>query len=328
MLNFDRTYVLPFKYNIPNYILVHLSKIKLSERVLKFLRRYLYILIKGQKNLEIFKILPEHKKILWINASAPSLGDSLMDLSSRVLLKDKSIDLFTDKKNSSLYEDDQCFNNVYTNLQDVGKSKYDLIIMDSYSSRSIKIKSKVAPKTTFVGIYGYFNGPEVNRILFSFHQMNNLLGYVNSEIEIIKLARNSLSVSIDDQEIVRNIIPDIYIAISLGGEWEYKTYKKWGEVISQLLSNNKNLKIIFIGSENAKNNAIELLDKFPNNFLLNFTSRLSFNQTAEVIRQAQVFLCCDGGLMHAAAALDANFVSLLARLTPEMLLTQSTMSNN
>ena len=48
----------------------------------------------------------------------------------------------------------------------------------------IKIKSKVAPKIFFVGIYGYFNGPEVNRILFSFHQMNNLLGYAYSENEI------------------------------------------------------------------------------------------------------------------------------------------------
>ena len=50
-----------------------------------------------------------HKEILWINISAPSLGDSLTDLSSRTMLSDRKVDLFTDKKNSDLYKDDFIF---------------------------------------------------------------------------------------------------------------------------------------------------------------------------------------------------------------------------
>ena len=41
MLNFQRTYILPFKFSIPNYISIHLEKVKLARRFLKFLRRYL-----------------------------------------------------------------------------------------------------------------------------------------------------------------------------------------------------------------------------------------------------------------------------------------------
>jgi len=177
MLQFKKTYQLPFKYSIPNYITFHLQNTKLYKRLFKFLRRYLYILLKRQFNLEIFKILPEHKKIIWINMSAPSLGDSLMDLSSRILLNDRNLDLFTDKKNANIYKDDNFFNNIFTEIKDLKKLNYDLIIIDSYSSGSIKIKSKIAQKTIYVSMYGYFNGPEVNRVLYSFHQMNHLLGY-------------------------------------------------------------------------------------------------------------------------------------------------------
>ena len=324
MLDFHRTHSLPFKYSIPNYISIHLQKVKLYSRALKFLRRYLYLIFLRQKNLEISRILPSHNKILWINVSAPSLGDSLMDLSSRRLLSGKTIDLYTDEKNSNLYLNDKYFNKVFSNFNDLSTYEYDLVILDSFSSRTIKIKAKIAPKIVFVGMFGYFNGPEVNRIFYSFHQMNYLLNYPMTEEEIIDSAQNSLSISRKDQEIVQSIVPQNYIAISLGGEWKYKTYQKWSEVINQLLLDNKNIKIIFVGSKNALRTSKQLLNIFPKDQLLDFTSILSFNQTAEVIRKSEVFLCCDGGLMHAATALNAKIVSLFARLTPEMLLPKNT----
>jgi heptosyltransferase-2 len=247
-----------------------------------------------------------------------------MDLSSRRLLSGRDVDLYTDEKNSHLYLNDKYFNKIFTNCNDLYTREYDLVILDSFSSRTIKIKAKIAPKIIFVGMFGYFNGPEVNRILFSFHQMNYLLDYPMTEEEIIDNAQNSLSISKKDQEIVQNIVPKNYITISLGGEWKYKTYQKWREVLNQLLLDNKNIKIIFVGSNNALNLSKQLLKNFPENQLLNFTSLLSFNQTAEVIRKSDVFLCCDGGLMHAATALDSKIVALFARLTPEMLLTKNT----
>ena len=139
---------------------------------------YIYIVIKRQRKLEVFNILPKYKKILWINVSAPSLGDSLMDLSGRVLLKDRTIDLYTDKKNANLYQNDFIFSKIFTHNNKVDSSRYDVVIIDSYSTRSINIKAKIAPFTVFVGMFGYYNGPEVNRVLFSFHQLNHLLGYI------------------------------------------------------------------------------------------------------------------------------------------------------
>ena len=328
MLSFNRTLQFPFKYKVPIYINAYLQKVGFYKRFFKYFKRYLYVLIKRQKKCEIFLINPNHKKILWINISAPSLGDSLMDLSSREMLKGKKVDLFTDIKNCHLYMDDQFFNNVYTKFSEVKSVTYDLVIIDSFSTRSIKVKSKIAPKTKYVGMFGYFNGPEVNRVLFSFHQLNHLLGYIKTESEINNLAKSSISISKSDQALVKKIIPKDYIVIVLGGEWGYKTFKNWGKLIEQITQDDSEIKIVLVGSKNALTLTGNLLNQFSKNIFLNLVDKLTFNQTAEVIRQSKIVFCCDGGLMHAANATGANIVSLFARLTPEILLTKKSISHN
>ena len=322
MSNFSKTYTLPFKFSIPNYTQDFLNQTPVFKRWLKFIKRYLYIVLKSQKNLEVFDISLDHKNILWINISAPSLGDSLMDLSSRIMLDSKNVDLFTDQKNAHIYTDDHIFKNIYTKIEEINKPKYDLVIVDSYSSRSINVKSKIAPTTPFVGMFGYYNGPEVNRILFSFHQMNHLLGYVKSEYEINTSAKASMSISKEDQEVVNSInLPIEYIAIVLGGEWDYRTYNKWSQVIEKILVKDKQTNIVFIGSGNAKSIVKNLLSQFSENNTFDCVAKYSFNQTAQIIKQAKILLCCDGGLMHSANAVNTTTVPLFARLTPQMQLT-------
>jgi ADP-heptose:LPS heptosyltransferase len=328
MHNFKRTYCTPFKKFVPNDIELHLKKKSLYKRYMKYLKRYLFIYLKGQKDLEVFSILPNDKNILWINISAPSLGDSLMDLSSRILFQNKKVDLFTDKKNEHIYQKDIFLNKIYTRIEDVAKNQYDLIIIDSFSTRSIRIKSKVAFNTKFVGMFGYFNGPEVNRTLFSFYQMNNLLGDFLSGDKLAVSSKISITISKGDKKIIDNIVPDSYISFALGGEWSYRTYNKWGEVVTKIISKNVGQNIVFLGSKNAIEISQTILKKFPNNNIYNFVDKLSFNQTAEVIRRSKLIFCCDGGLMHAANAVNAKSITLFARKVPNMLLTNNEDSTN
>jgi len=328
MLLFDKSYKIPFKYDIPNYTSDYLLKKGIFQRFIKFFKRYIYIVLKGQTNLEAFSILEKHSKILWINISAPSLGDSLMDLSSRSMLVNKNIDLFTNKKNKHIYQDDEIFNNIFSHIKDTLNTQYDLVILDSYSSRSVKVKSLIAPKTPYVGMFGYFNGPEVNRILFSFHQMNKLLGYSLTENQINNIAKNLITITQSDKTMCKNILPDEYITIVLGGEWQYKTYEKWDEVIDKLIIDNTELNVVFVGSENAISESNRILKMFPNNNFYNLTCLLTFNQTVQVIKSSKIVLSCDGGLIHGSAAVNANIVGLFSRLTPEMLLTENTLSFN
>ena len=324
MLGFEKTYSFPFKYDIPNYTSVFLEESSITKRWIKFIKRYMYLTIKRQIALEVRQILPKHRNILWINISAPSLGDSLMDLSSRVLLKGKEVDLFTDKKNASLYQDDPVFSRIFTQKAEVAQHKYDLVIVDSFSTRSIDIKTNILPLNPFVGMFGYYNGPEVNRVLFSFHRMNQLLGYVKGETEINKVARPSMAIEINDLPSVEGLnLPASYIAIALGGRWAYRTYNKWGEVIDKLAKKNNKLNLVFVGSDNAKESAKALTEAFPSDNIFNCVAKFTFNQTAQIIKGANILLCCDGGLMHSANAINTPIVPLFARLTPIMQLTES-----
>ena len=324
MLGSEKTYTLPFKYEIPNYTSVFLEESSITRRCIKFIKRYIYLIIKRQTALEMHQILPKHRNILWINLSAPSLGDSLMDLSSRVLLKGKEVDLFTDKKNANLYQDDSVFSRIFTQKVEVAQHKYDLVILDSFSTRSIDIKTQILPLNSFVGMFGYYNGPEVNRVLFSFHRMNQLLGYVNSETEVNKVSRPSMAIEINNLPSVEGLnLPSSYIAIALGGEWAYRTYNKWGEVIDKLTKKNDKLNLVFVGSDNAKESAKALTEAFPRDNIFNCVAKFTFNQTAQIIKGANILLCCDGGLMHSANAVNTPILPLFAKLTPLMQLTES-----
>ena len=324
MFGFEKTYTFPFKYDIPSYTQVFLEEASAIKRWVKFIKRSLYLNLKRQKSLEIRNILPEHRSILWINISAPSLGDSLMDLSSRVLLRDRKVDLFTDKKNANLYQDDSVFSRIFTQKAEVTKYKYDLVILDSFSTSSIDIKTQILPLNPFIGMFGYYNGPEVNRVLFSFHRMNQLLGYVKSETEVNKVARPSIAIEINNLPSVADLnLPSSYIAIALGGEWAYRTYNKWGEVIDKLTKNNDKLNLVFVGSDNAKESAKALTEAFPRDNIFNCVAKFTFNQTAQIIGGASILLCCDGGLMHSANAVNTPILPLFAKLTPLMQLTES-----
>jgi heptosyltransferase-2 len=324
MLGFKKTYLLPFKFEIPNYAHDFLAKQSLIKPLFKYIKRFLYISLKRQRQLEVSKILDKHQNILWLNFSAPSLGDSLMDLSSRILLSDRKIDLLTDKKNVLLYTHDTIFSSAYSRIDDVIKNSYDLVIVDSYSTRSIKIKNQSMPSTPFIGMYGYYNGPEVNRVLYSFHRINSLLGYIKSESEINRMAKSSISISIQDQAIIKKLtLSEEYITIALGGEWHYRSYKNWPQLIEKLLIENSKLNIVLIGSNNADRISKKILDRFSSYNILNCVDKFTFNQTAEIIKKAKLLICCDGGLMHAANAVGTKIIPLFARLEAEMQLTQS-----
>ena len=75
---------------------------------------------------------------------------------------------------------------------------------------------------------------------------------------------------------------------------------------------NKN-KVLFYGENNGLKQDIKIKIK-------------SSNQTAEIINKASILLCCDGGLMHAANAVNTPIVPLLARLNEQMQLTDSICS--
>ena len=327
-MRYRETFTFPFQAKIPGLVNEFIDKEKGLWSFVKFFKRSLILFFFRQSGLEKDAIR-DVKKILWINLSAPSLGDSLMDLSSRVLLNDCHLSLFTSLDNAHIFYDDEFFSEVFVKESEIKYQNFDFIILDSYSSRTLRIKNKYFRKKKFTSMFGFFNGPEVNRVLFSFYRMNHLLRNRYSADSISNLARCHMTIGTKDKQIIEAMsLPESFITIAIGGEWAYRTYKKWREVIDLIIDFNIKQKIALVGSSNALEIGKEIMDanKHRDN-LIYLVDKLSFKQTSAVISKSSFIICCDGGLMHAAHAVGTASISLIARLTPEMQLTNAIESS-
>ena len=289
-------------------------KLYLSQRqfgrlkwVFKYIKRRFFCFVVGRicgLVTECPEIESKHRVILWINWAAPSLGDSLMDLSARVLLKDREIILLTHPNNYLLYLDDFVFSAVFSDAREVvahyGRAAFDLVIVDSYSPRVLYNKLIVAPTTPFAPLYGYLNGFEVHRTYFAFARMMELLALNN----IDEPMRPFISLEGGSQ----HQTPEVDVCIAIGGEWSFRTYRDWCPFVSWLVA--RGWSVSLVGSENGARHASEILATEPS---VNSTvGTLSLAEVIAEIVKAKVFVGADGGLWHIACAIPIPSVVLFA----------------
>lgn len=241
------------------------------------------------------------RRILWINWAAPSLGDSLMDLSARVMLADREVVLLTHPKNVQLYIDDPYYSAVYSNPKQMMRKcnlRFDLVICDAFSPRVLWRKALIAPLTPFVGLYGYLNGFEVHRTYFAFARMGQLISRSSTEYA----ARPFLSVCRHHEE------PVFDVSIAIGGEWEFRTYLNWMAIASWLV--NSGFSVCLVGSANGDTLAQEIINYEPN--VHSTVGKLDLRGVAREIGRSRIFIGADGGLWHIACALNVPSVVLFA----------------
>jgi len=276
-----------------------------SKWILKYIKRRLFCFIAIEFLgfvREVQSIGSGDKNILWINWSAPSLGDSLMDLSARPMLTGRRVTLLTHPKNVELYLEDPYFDMVFSDPIILRSERlvFDLVICDSYSPRVLWRKLLVAPLTPFVGLYRYVNGFEVHRTRFAFERMEQLLG--NSCTNYSQ--RPVLGFSVAD--LTRHPLIDVCIAV--GGEWQFRTYKHWPEVVRQLVL--RGCSVSLVGSKNGVEAAAEILAVEP--AICSTVGQLSLREVMVEIYRAKVFIGADGGLWHIACAMSIPSVVLFA----------------
>lgn len=268
----------------------------------KFWKRWVVanVLINVFGGHQLDQIEARHRRILWINLAAPSIGDSLMDLSARVLLKQRQVDLLTHKKNVDLYVGDSWFYRVSDQPSDFKAEMYDLVICDSFSPRVLFHKLLLAPKTQLVGLYGFLNGFEVHRTYFAFARMMELLALDRISEPIRPII--SLSSEIGDQP------KEIDVCIAIGGEWSFRTYDHWPRVISRLIG--RGYSVSLVGSDNGINMASEIVEMEPS--VRSTVGDLSLSEVVIEIAGSKIFIGADGGLWHVACAIPIPTVVLFA----------------
>jgi heptosyltransferase-2 len=300
--------------NIPRDYFENENIIKKIKNIYKLYRRFMLLCFTSQRKLLHQSIPLNVKRVLWINISSTSIGDSVMELSGRILLKDKyEIDLITDVKNVALYENDDVFKNIYTSPN--RNIKYDFIILDILNTKSIKFKAKHFNGTPFVTLRGYWDssnyGRDYNRMLFSYHRVNNLLANQNNNDYIDNIANNYLAKN-NETIVKRNLI----ISIAIGGEDPIRTYKNMKSVVAYMAVNYPDARINLLGSKNGKISATEIMALNYSN-VYNFVGVTTIQETRDLIAQSNFFIGVDGGLMHIAEAYKISGVVLFAKYLPK-----------
>lgn len=74
--------------------------------------------------------------------------------------------------------------------------------------------------------------------------------------------------------------------------------------------------VVLLGGSSDVENANELLEKLPDQKIVNMCGELSLNQSASVVRQSKVLLTHDTGLMHIASAFSTPIISVWGNTIP------------
>jgi hypothetical protein len=307
-LLFRRFWVIPTKDFVPSdqhcFLGDRLSK---PSWLFKCVKRYLFFLLSGQVFFEVNNIPDSAGRILWVNLAAPSLGDTLMDVSGRVFLSGREVHLLTHKKNKELFASDPVFSRVFTNAAEIDpncRKTYNLVILDSYGPLTLLRKIRLTGfSCPYVGFYGFLNGYEIHRLMFSHarlaylcnksidsHPIKPLLGLRNQSHRRPGCTRGRL-----------------LAAIAVGGEWRHRTYQHWSSVISGLL---RSVDVLLVGSTNGSGISREIENQFPS--VSSQVGKQTLNEVILSIHQCDLFIGADGGLWHVANALGKPSVVLFA----------------
>lgn len=312
-----------FKGSLPSSIdemLDNESYFTKLKATIRLYRRFLTLLISAQLGLEYEYIPRNIRRVLWINVSSTSIGDSIMELSGRVLLREKyQLDLLTDAKNAAIYASDDIFNRVYNSAEQIDEN-YDFVLLDINNSKSIRLKAKYFKCIPFASIMGYFYGADFNRMLFSFKRINALQGYAVNDEYINQHAQNYLNLAN-----FRTLVSERQIVLVIGGEDQLiRTYHRWDSVVTLLSQQFSEYSIVLIGSANGVEMSAKIMSlKLPN--LRNEVNQLSLVETASIIANSDYFIGADGGLMHIADALNIAGVALFARFKAKFRLAPHTL---
>jgi len=255
-----------------------------------------------------------HRRILWIHQGTPQVGDSLMDLAARVLLKGQvqRLDLLTEAHLLDLYRHDEVFTQVASSAAELHET-YDLVLLHSTSSRSVQDKLAHFRKIPFAHVQGFYTGPEFNRTLFGFYRLAQLLGSPLGVDKLNRMARPSMRASSDeDAAIARLGIPAGAIAIALGGVRDWRTYTQWVPVLKGLVEAGVRVPVVLLGSDNGLALRDEIVAAGTGLKLIDRVGQHSLGEVHALMRRCSLVLCADGGLLHLAHTAGVPVLALFA----------------
>ncbi len=305
--------------NCPTTSDLYCSRANKIQLVKKYLHKSLRLRLNKQLKLQVKKV-DRSQKVLWIYTGKRNFGDAIMELSGRSLLKDEgfNIDLFTLPHLVDLFQYDQIFNNVFSGIESLKNSHYDVILMQEFNYPSIKLKNRYFKNLPYACLFGFFYGPDRNQSYFSSYAINDIFELEYDFAYIEEYAKSILFSDRYTQDEIKKIVPkESYISISVGGVDPLRTYKYWHDLLLLINAAQCVKYICLIGSDNGltfanliKNNEYKNLE------IITYVGNKSLIETFEIIKNSALFVGCDGGLVHVASAANTPSVMLFGGDSP------------
>lgn len=311
----EATWTPPFLQTLPSNAGPYAASVSWWRVARRRALRELNLAWHGQGPLVRDRIDPAvHRRILWIHQGTPQVGDSLMDLAARVLLKGQveRLDLLTEAHLLDLYRHDEVLTQVASSPAEL-RGPYDLVLLHSTSSRSVRDKLSHFRKLPFVHIQGFYTGPEFNRTLFGFYRLAQLMGSPLEVDRLNRMARPSMRPSPEEEANVAKLgVPAGAIAIALGGVRDWRTYTQWVPVIKGLAEAGVRGPVVLLGSDNGFALRDEIVAGGTGLRLIDRVGQHSLGEVHALMRRCSLVLCADGGLLHVAHAAGIPVVALFA----------------
>lgn len=311
----ESTWTPPFPQALPSNAAQYAASVSWWKVVRRRALRELNLAWHGQGPLVRDRIDPAvHKRILWIHQGTPQVGDSLMDLAARVLLKGQvqRLDLLTEAHLLDLYRHDEVFTQAASSASELHET-YDLVLLHSTSSRSVRDKLAHFRKIPFAHIQGFYTGPEFNRTLFGFYRMAQLLGSPLGVDKLNRMARPSMRPSPEEEAGVARLgVPAGSISIALGGVRDWRTYTQWVPVLKGLVEAGVRVPVVLLGSDNGLALRDEIVAAGTGLKIIDRVGQHSLGEVHALMRRCSLVLCADGGLLHVAHTAGIPVVALFA----------------
>ncbi|VVD83422.1 glycosyltransferase family 9 protein [Pandoraea anhela] len=309
-------------YHEPDVFMQRTSSLTVAK---KYLHRRLRLVLSGQASREVRHVPPD-ARVLWIYGGKSSLGDAIMDLSGRALLRGREapIDLLIAPGLKAVFEGDDIFRNVFSDPAQVNPTDYDVIVLQEFNYPTLRLKRKSFPALPFACLFRYFHGPDRNQTQFSLAAVNDVFGLGLAPDDLLARAKPYLR---DEpalpQALAQRLPHGAFLALAMGGVEPRRTYAHWRECLQAYDAAYRPGMpggIVLLGSGNGVEAARTLLAApFLNLQVVSFVGELTLRDTKRVIANASLFVGADGGLMHVAHTTRTPSVALFAKNEPPYL---------
>lgn len=285
----------------------------LAKRVWLRAKRDLVLFFTLQLSLAKKQIPTDAKRILYVYLGTPNLGDSIMDLSPRVLWTEQGlkVDLYTSTVIASLYEGDPSFHRIISCPKDFSDD-YDFIVLQSYSWKCLKLKWRYYFLKPFVSLHGHYYGCEFNRLEFSEAAWRSVMCLPRAGIS--RACPPIFNLGMDHSLGGYSTRYKNKIALAVGGVVNWRTYPHWPAVVTLVQQHYPALDWVLIGSENGVAVAEEIMKSQDLHIkITNLVCKVSLNDVFRMLQKVGLLVAADGGLMNVGRAAQVPIIALFAR---------------